>query len=94
LSGRCTIDVCSGHYHRFTDSLALRQMERFTEDQLEKVVYWALPRLVGARRITLISSLWGPFYHSRGKFAVWEGGMAFYGAILAVVLVILIAGWR
>ncbi|HJX35907.1 MAG TPA: prolipoprotein diacylglyceryl transferase family protein, partial [Dehalococcoidales bacterium] len=27
-------------------------------------------------------------------FAVWEGGMAFYGAIFAVVLVILIAGWR
>jgi phosphatidylglycerol:prolipoprotein diacylglycerol transferase len=37
----------------------------------------------------------GPFLSQPWKiFAVWEGGMAFYGAIFAVVLVILIAGWR
>jgi phosphatidylglycerol:prolipoprotein diacylglycerol transferase len=68
----------------------------FTEDQLEKVVYWAVPAgLVGARLYYVIQQPLGPFLSQPWKiFAVWEGGMAFYGAIFAVVLVILIAGWR
>ena len=68
----------------------------FTEDQLEKVVYWAVPAgLVGARLYYVIQQPLGPFLSQPWKiFAVWEGGMAFYGAIFAVVLVIFIAGWR
>jgi phosphatidylglycerol:prolipoprotein diacylglycerol transferase len=68
----------------------------FTEDQLEKVVYWSVPAgLVGARLYYVIQQPLEPFLSQPWKiFAVWEGGMAFYGAIFAVVLVILIAGWR
>jgi len=51
--------------------------------------------LVGARLYYVIQQPLGPFLSQPWKiFAVWEGGMAFYGAIFAVVLVILIAGWR
>ena len=68
----------------------------FSEEQLEKVVYWSVPAgLVGARLYYVIQQPLGPFLSQpRRIFAVWEGGMAFYGAIFAVVLVILIAGWR
>ena len=68
----------------------------FTEDQLEKVVYWAIPAgLVGARLYYVIQQPLGPYLSQPWRiFAVWEGGMAFYGAIFAVVIVILVAGWR
>ena len=68
----------------------------FTEDQLEKVVYWAVPAgLVGARLYYVVQQPLGPFLSQPWRiFAVWEGGMAFYGAIFAVVIVILVAGWR
>jgi phosphatidylglycerol:prolipoprotein diacylglycerol transferase len=67
----------------------------FTEEQLEKVVYWAVPAgLVGARLYYVVQQPLEPFLTQPWRiFAVWEGGMAFYGAIFAVVLVILIAGW-
>ena len=59
----------------------------FTEDQLEKVVYWSVPAgLVGARLYYVIQQPLEPFLSQPWKiFAVWEGGMAFYGAIFAVV---------
>ena len=68
----------------------------FTEDQLEKVVYWAVPAgLVGARLYYVIQQPLGPYLSQPWRIlAVWEGGMAFYGAIFAVVIVILVAGWR
>jgi phosphatidylglycerol:prolipoprotein diacylglycerol transferase len=68
----------------------------FTENELEKVVGWAVPAgLVGARLYYVIQQPLGPFLSQPWRvFAVWEGGMAFYGAIFAVVIVILVAGWR
>jgi len=68
----------------------------FTDEQLATVVAFAVPAgLVGARLYYVIQQPLGPFLSQPWKIiAVWEGGMAFYGAIFAVVLVILIAGWR
>jgi len=55
----------------------------FTENELEKVVGWAVPAgLVGARLYYVIQQPLGPFLSQPWRvFAVWEGGMAFYGAI-------------
>jgi phosphatidylglycerol---prolipoprotein diacylglyceryl transferase len=68
----------------------------FTEDQMEKIVIWAVPAgLIGARLYFVVQQPLGPYLADPLRiFAVWEGGMAFYGAIFAVVLVLLIAGWR
>jgi phosphatidylglycerol:prolipoprotein diacylglycerol transferase len=67
-----------------------------TEAQLEKILYWAIPAgLVGARLYFVIQQPLGPYLAQPWRIlAVWEGGMAFYGAIFAVVIVLLIAGWR
>jgi len=68
----------------------------FTQAQLEKVVYWAIPAgLVGARLYYVIQQPLGPYLFEPWRIlAFWEGGMAFYGAIFAVVVVLLIVGWR
>lgn len=68
----------------------------FTQSQFEKVVYWAVPTgLVGARLYYVIQQPLGPYLAEPWRIlAFWEGGMAFYGAIFAVVIVLLIAGWH
>ena len=68
----------------------------FTDDQMEKIVIWAVPAgLIGARLYYVVQQPLGQYLADPLRiFAVWEGGMAFYGAIFAVVLVLLIAGWR
>ena len=68
----------------------------FTQDQLEKVIYWAIPAgLVGARLYYVIQQPLGPYLAEPWHIlAVWQGGMAFYGAIFAVAIVLLIVGWH
>ncbi len=68
----------------------------FAEGQFEKVVLWAVPAgLIGARLYYVIQQPLGQYLADPLRiFAAWEGGMAFYGAIFAVVIVLLIAGWR
>ncbi len=68
----------------------------FTQSQLEKVVYWSIPAgLVGARLYYIIQQPLGLYLSEPWRIlAFWEGGMAFYGAIFAVVIVLLVAGWR
>jgi phosphatidylglycerol:prolipoprotein diacylglycerol transferase len=68
----------------------------FTQAQLEKVVYWAVPAgLVGARLYYVVQQPLGPYLSEPWRIlAAWEGGMAFYGAIFAVAIVLLVAGWR
>jgi phosphatidylglycerol:prolipoprotein diacylglycerol transferase len=68
----------------------------FTDSQLEKVVIWSVPAgLVGARLYYVFQQPLGPYLADPLRIlAFWEGGMAFYGAIFAVVIVLLIAGWR
>jgi phosphatidylglycerol:prolipoprotein diacylglycerol transferase len=67
-----------------------------TQSQLEKVVYWAVPAgLIGARLYYVIQQPVGPYLAEPWRIlAFWAGGMAFYGAIFAVVIVLLVAGWR
>jgi len=68
----------------------------FSQAQMEKVVSWAIPAgLVGARLYYVIQQPLGPYLSEPWRIlAAWEGGMAFYGAIFAVAIVLLVAGWR
>lgn len=68
----------------------------FTQSQLAKVIYWAIPAgFVGARLYYVIQQPLGPYLSEPWRIlAFWEGGMAFYGAIFAVFIVLLIAAWR
>ncbi len=65
-------------------------------EQLEQIVLWAVPAgLVGARLYYVVQQPLGPFISEPWRiFAFWEGGMAFFGAIFAVVIVILVMTWR
>jgi phosphatidylglycerol---prolipoprotein diacylglyceryl transferase len=67
-----------------------------TRDQLLNVAAIATPAgLVGARLYYVFQQPLGPYISEPWRIlAVWEGGMAFYGAIFAVVLVIIIMAWR
>jgi phosphatidylglycerol---prolipoprotein diacylglyceryl transferase len=68
----------------------------FTQAQFEKIALWAaLAGFVGARLYYVIQQPLGPYLSEPWRIlAFWEGGMAFYGAIFAVVVVLLVAGWR
>ena len=68
----------------------------FTQTQIEKIIYWAIPAgFVGARLYYVIQQPLEPYLSEPWRIlAFWEGGMAFYGAIFAVVIILLIAGWR
>jgi phosphatidylglycerol:prolipoprotein diacylglycerol transferase len=68
----------------------------FTQSQLEKFILWAiLAGFIGARLYYVIQQPLQTYFAEPWRvLAVWEGGMAFYGAIFAVVIVLLIAGWR
>jgi len=68
----------------------------FTSSQLEKVVYWSVPAgLLGARLYYVVQQPLDHYIANPWRIlAFWEGGMAFYGAIFAVVIVMLVASWR
>jgi phosphatidylglycerol:prolipoprotein diacylglycerol transferase len=67
-----------------------------TWNQLSTFLIWAiLAGFVGARLYYVIQQPLGPYFHEPWRIlAVWEGGMAFYGAVFAVVIVLITAGWR
>lgn len=67
-----------------------------TNEQLEKVLYWAIPTgLVGARLYFVFQQPLGPYLSQPWRIlAFWEGGMAFYGAVFAVVIVLVVLSWR
>ena len=67
-----------------------------TGDQMEKVVIWAIPAgFVGARLYFVLQQPLAQYLSDPVKIiAVWEGGMAFFGAIIAVVLTVVIVAWR
>jgi phosphatidylglycerol:prolipoprotein diacylglycerol transferase len=68
----------------------------FTWNQLSTFLIWAiLAGFVGARLYYVVQQPLGPYLHEPWRIlVVWEGGMAFYGAVFAVVIVLIIAGWR
>jgi phosphatidylglycerol:prolipoprotein diacylglycerol transferase len=67
----------------------------FTWTQIEEVLPWAIVAgLVGARLYYVVQQPLGPYLSQPWRIlAFWEGGMAFYGAIFGVAIVLLIAGW-
>jgi phosphatidylglycerol---prolipoprotein diacylglyceryl transferase len=67
-----------------------------TRTQMENIVIWAVPAgLVGARLYYVLQQPLGPYFSQPWRIiAVWEGGMAFYGAIFAVVAVVILTAWR
>lgn len=69
----------------------------FTSEQIETIVLYSVPAgLVGARLYFVFQqSPLTPYLTQPWRiFAFWEGGMAFYGAIFAVVLTVVILCWR
>ena len=68
----------------------------FTPSQFEKIVYWSVPAgLIGARLYYVLQQPLGPYLSEPWRvLAVWQGGMAFYGAIFAVVIVMLVVAKR
>lgn len=68
----------------------------FTDDQLEKIVVITVPSgFVGARLYYVLQQPLSQYLHDPLRIiAVWEGGMAFYGAVFAVVLAIILLTWR
>jgi phosphatidylglycerol---prolipoprotein diacylglyceryl transferase len=67
-----------------------------TNNQLENVIVWAIPAgFVGARLYYVFQQPLGPYLSEPWRIiAVWEGGMAFYGAIFAVVITVVVLAWR
>jgi phosphatidylglycerol:prolipoprotein diacylglycerol transferase len=63
-----------------------------TADQLERIVFWSVPAgFVGARLYYVLQQPLDQYVREPWRIiAVWEGGMAFFGAIFAVVLTIII----
>jgi phosphatidylglycerol:prolipoprotein diacylglycerol transferase len=67
-----------------------------TLTQMENITIWAIPAgLVGARLYYVLQQPLGPYFSEPWRiFAVWEGGMAFFGAIFAVVAAVIFLAWR
>jgi phosphatidylglycerol---prolipoprotein diacylglyceryl transferase len=68
----------------------------FTKDQMEKIVFWSIPAgLVGARLYFVMQQPMETYLREPWRIlAFWEGGMAFYGAIFAVVITLLVLARR
>ena len=77
-------------------ALPYARSKGFTDKQLEKIVYWSAPAgLVGARLYYVLQQPLGPYLAEPWRIlAFWEGGMAFYGAIFAVVITLLVLSKR
>jgi phosphatidylglycerol:prolipoprotein diacylglycerol transferase len=67
-----------------------------SSDQMERIVIWAVPAgFVGARLYYVVQQPLDQYLREPWRIiAVWEGGMAFYGAIFAVVITVAILCWR
>jgi phosphatidylglycerol:prolipoprotein diacylglycerol transferase len=67
-----------------------------TEEQIWRLVPWAIVAgLIGGRLYYVVQNDFGYYLrHPQHILAFWEGGMAFYGAIFAVVAVIAWFAWR
>jgi phosphatidylglycerol---prolipoprotein diacylglyceryl transferase len=64
--------------------------------QMERVIYWSVPAgMVGARLYYVLQQPLGQYVSEPWRIlAFWEGGMAFYGAVFAVVIVLLVLARR
>ena len=62
----------------------------------DNIAFWAIVvGLIGARLYFVVQSGWFWYLtHPEHIFAIWEGGMAFFGAIFAVLIVLLVMARR
>jgi phosphatidylglycerol---prolipoprotein diacylglyceryl transferase len=62
----------------------------FTNEQMMNIVAWSVPAgFIGARLYYVVQQPLGPYFSNPLRIlAFWEGGMAFYGAIFAVVIAV------
>ena len=83
-------------------AFCLHQRKRYgiTEDDLMDCILWGIPcGIIGARLYYVIFYL-DLFRDADGKFrwskaiAIWDGGLAIYGAVIAVVLLAIIMAKR
>jgi phosphatidylglycerol---prolipoprotein diacylglyceryl transferase len=67
-----------------------------TGSQLERIVIFAIPAgFVGARLYYVVQQPLEQYLREPWRIiAVWEGGMAFYGAVFAVVITVVVLAWR
>ena len=67
-----------------------------TRSEIDRAITWVIIfGLVGGRLYYVLQSdLLYYLTHPQHIFAVWEGGMAFFGAIISSVLTILVISWR
>jgi phosphatidylglycerol---prolipoprotein diacylglyceryl transferase len=72
------------------------QRRGLTEEQIWTTVTWAIVAgLIGGRLYYVVQNDFGSFLREPATIlAIWQGGMAFYGAILGVVGVIAFLHWR
>jgi phosphatidylglycerol---prolipoprotein diacylglyceryl transferase len=72
------------------------KMIGISKEQLESVAVWSIPAgLVGARLYYVLQQPLSQYINEPWRIiAVWEGGMAFFGAIFAVVITLIILTWR
>jgi phosphatidylglycerol---prolipoprotein diacylglyceryl transferase len=77
-------------------ALPYAQRRGLTEEQIWTTVTWAIVAgLIGGRLYYVVQNDFGSFLREPATIlAIWQGGMAFYGAILGVVGVIAFLHWR
>jgi phosphatidylglycerol:prolipoprotein diacylglycerol transferase len=65
-------------------------------DQAERIAGWAiLFGLIGARLYYVAQQNLSPYLHNPLQIlAVWDGGMAFFGAIIGALLTLAVLAWR
>ena len=77
--------------------MALRKVQGHHRGLIwKRYVWYAIPAgLVGARLYYVVQQPLGQYIQEPWRiFAFWEGGMAFYGAVFAVVLVVVLLARR
>jgi phosphatidylglycerol:prolipoprotein diacylglycerol transferase len=72
------------------------RLKGLQSSEIEKIVLYTVPAgFVGARLYYVVQQPLGQYLSEPWRIiAVWEGGMAFYGAIFAVVITIIVLTWR
>lgn len=77
-------------------ALPYARAKGLTSKQLDKVIMYSIPAgFIGARLYYVVQQPLDEYFKETWRIlAVWEGGMAFYGAVFAVVLTVLVLAWR
>lgn len=72
----------------------VKQRPRLSVDTLYSITIWGIPGGVIGARLVAVVDRWDYYIGGPGNaFAIWEGGLAIWGAILGGVFTIVIYGW-